>query len=176
MTRCLVIALSLLFSIPAWAQGFAALLLYVPVDGLPLYTTCTGSTPIPDGRVVKIFWDVDSDGPDLTDPQPTVCDQPPECDTGPMGTVNLNQFPFNGAELGYGAGYFETDPYFVMVASMPDPPRYYLRIYESDGVTLLWTSPVIVLQSGVQDVHLGPRSSWTCGTGGPQCLVRDEHE
>jgi len=171
----LVTALPLMFSVSAWAQGFTAQLFYLPEDGLPLTTTCNGSTPIPDGRMIKIFWDVDSDGPDLTDPQPTVCDQPPECETGPPTTVNYNQFPFNGAELGYGAGFFETDPLFQMLANMPDPPRYYLRVYESDGVTLLWTSAVKIVETGVQDIHF-PRNEWTCGSGGPQCLVRDEHE
>jgi hypothetical protein len=89
--------------------------------------------------------------------------------------VNFNQFTFNGVDMGYGAGYFDTDPLFQMAFSMPDPARYYLRAYESDGVTLLWTSTVKILTPGVQDVHF-QRNEWTCGTGGPQCLVRDEHE
>ena len=171
----LAVATVLLFSVSAWAQGFTAQLIYSTEDGLPLSTTCIGSTPIPDGRMIKIFWDVDSDGPDLTDPQPTVCDVPPECETGPVTTVNYNQFAFNGTNMGYGAGYFDTDPLFQMLTNMPNPPRYYLRVYESDGVTLLWTSAVKVVEQGIQDIHF-PRNEWTCGTGGPQCLVRDEHE
>jgi hypothetical protein len=171
----LAAAVLLIASVSAWAQGFAVLFLYLSEDGLPLTTTCNGSTPIPDGRTIKIFWDVDSDGPDLTDPQPTVCDVPPECDTGPVGTVNYNAFSFNGTAMGRGAGYFEPAALFVQSLDMPNPPRFYLRVYESDGVTLLWTSAVKIVVSGVQDIHF-PRNEWTCGTGGPQCLVRDEHE
>ena len=171
----LAVALSLFLAVSAWAQGFSVLWLYVSADGAALTTTCEGATPIPDGRMIKIFWDVDSDGPDLTDPQPTVCDVPPECDTGPPQTVNYNEFPFNGAAMGSGAGYFEPELFFQQPFDMPTPARFYLRVYETDGTTLLWTSAVKEVEMGAQDIHF-VRAEWTCGVGGPQCLVRDEHE
>jgi hypothetical protein len=168
-------AFLLMFTVPVWAQGFSVLFLYLPWEGSPLTTTCNGSTPIPDGRTVKIFWDADSDGPDLTDPQPIVCDEPPMCDTGPPQTVNYNQFTLNGAATGHGPGYFEPELLFTQPYDMPTPPRFYLRVYDTDGTTLLWTSAVKTVQSGIQDIHFA-QTDWTCGSGGPQCLVRDEHE
>jgi len=174
----LVAAMLLLFAVPVMAQSlFQAQFTYISdfEGNTPLTTACSGSTPIPDGRVIKIFWDVDSDGPDTTDPQPTICDVPPLCEGGPAATVNFNEFAFNSAEWGYDAGYFLASTYFTCYVAMPDPPRYYLRIYETNGTTILWTSTVKTLISGIQEVNL-LLSDWTCGSGGPQCLVRDEHE
>lgn len=171
-------ALLLLFAVPVLAQDlFQAQFTYIPdfPGNDPLTTTCQGSTPIPDGRIIKIFWDSDSDGPDLTDPQPTICDAPPLCEGGPAQTVNFNEFPINAAEWEYPAGYFLASTYFSCNLSMPTPPRYYLRIYETDGTTVLWTSTTKTLTTGLQEINL-LRSDWTCGSGGPQCLVRDEHE
>lgn len=169
-------ALLLIFSMSAFAQGFNALWVYIPdYGGAPLTTTCGGSTPIPDGRIVKIFWDVDSDGVDLTDPQPTVCNNPPLCEDGPVGTVSLNEFTMNGAVY-YSAGYFYQDMVFASVGVIPTPPRYYLRVYDVDGTTVLWTSSVQTLNtSDFTELNL-LQSDWTCGSTGPQCVVRDEHE
>ena len=171
-------AVLLVLTASAFAQPFSAQWIYVSDLGAPaLTTTCPpqGTTPIPDGRIVKIFWDSNGNGPDLTDPQPTVCTDPPLCEQGPIGTVNYNQFTMNGTANGYGPGYFLTDYNFNSVNVMPDPPRYYLRIYELDGVNFLWTSRVFTLTSGAQEIWLS-QSDWTCGRGGPQCVVRDEHE
>jgi hypothetical protein len=170
-----VLAVSLVLSSFAVAQEFNATLVYAPVDGAALTTTCEGATPIPDGRLIKIFWDVDSDGPDLTDPQPTICDVPPDCEGGPAGTVNFNRFAMNGTAMFSEAGYFYSDMDFTSIAQLPNPPRYYLRVYESDTTNFLWTSTVKTLVSGPQVVEF-QRSDWTCGAGGPQCIVRDEHE
>ncbi|MFZ5432466.1 MAG: hypothetical protein ACOZB3_01710 [Calditrichota bacterium] len=171
-----LIAVLCLTAAIAYAQPFSASLIYEPTTGGdPLYTACDNTTPIPDGRVVKIFWDQDGDGPDETDPQPTVCTDPPLCELGPVGTVNFNEFTING-EFWFGiGGYFIPDLFFNSVNVLPESPRYYLRIYETDGTTVLWTSSVKTLTSGPQEVYW-TRAEWTCGPAGPQCVVRDEHE
>ncbi|MBU0509395.1 hypothetical protein KKH27_11250 [bacterium] len=157
------------------AQGFSATLYYAYTGGDPLYTTCEGTTPIEDGRLVKIFHDVDEDGPDDTDPQPILCDVPPNCETGPAGTHNYNQFTMNGLVLLGEAGYFGTEVNFTGVFNMPPTPTYYLRVYEPDGTTVLWTSSVKTMAIGPQEITWS-RAEWTCGSGGPQCVVRDEQE
>ncbi|MDD5087672.1 MAG: hypothetical protein PHI18_02585 [bacterium] len=58
---------------------------------------------------------------------------------------------------------------------LPPNTSYYLRVYEPDGTTVLWTSTVKTMASGPQEVTW-TRSEWTCGAGGPQCIVRDEQE
>ena len=171
-------ALLFLVTVSAWAQPFSAAWIYAPDFGAaPLTTTCPpqGTTPIPDGRLVKIFWDANSNGPDTTDVQPTVCIDPPNCLQGPNGTVNYNQFTLNGQSQGLGAGYFYPYPNFTSAFTLPDPPRYYLRVYDTDGVTVLWTTRVYTLAIGPQEIWI-QQSDWTCGSGGPQCVVRDEHE
>lgn len=170
-----VALLAILTASSASAQGFLTSLSYFPVGGnTALTTTCIGSTPIPDGRLIRIFWDVNSNGPDALDPQPTRCveSNPELC---PPGTVNFIEFPFNGNVLGGAPGFFTTTDYFISYGILPTPARYYLRVYEADGITLLWTSAVKTLASGPQDIAF-LRSEWTCGAGGPQCIVRDESE
>jgi hypothetical protein len=178
MSRWFVV-FALLLLIPAgslFAQGFVVTWGYIPDDGgTALTTSCSGSTPIPDGRIVRIFWDTDSDGPDLTDPQPPLCENPPDCAGSTITTVNYDHFAMTGNADGYGPGFFWTDPGFFSVDALPSPPRYYLRIYDVDGTTVLWTSVVKTFAVGYQEVRL-VRSDWVCGAGGPQCVVRDAHE
>ena len=160
-------------SYDASAQGFNMGFTYFPPDA-PLTTVCQGATPIADGVVIKIFQDTDNDGPDLTDPQPTVCTDPPECSV-PFGAVNFNQFFMNGVSLGAGAGYFVTEVLLTCSHTVPANPNYYLRIFEPDGVTPLWTSTVHTAVIGYQEVTF-TAADWTCGAGGPQCTVIDETE
>ncbi|HEY3295031.1 MAG TPA: hypothetical protein VGL38_06315 [bacterium] len=173
-----IATLLLLLTVTASAQPFSATWIYISDGGNAALTTACppqGTTPIPDGRIVKIFWDSNNNGPDLVDPQPQVCIDPPDCIDGPPGSVNYNQFQMNGTAGGYGAGYFVTDnPNFASSGVTPDPSRYYLRIYQPDGVTVLWTSRAFTITTGAQEIWM-QQSDWTCGTG-PQCVVRDEHE
>lgn len=171
----LLITMLLLLSASAFAQGFSALFYYIPESGTPLVTTCGGGTPIPDGRLVKIFHDTNNNGPDATDPQATLCAAPPACDGGPAGTVNFNSFTMNGTVQGIGAGYFFTDIAFTSSGSVPANPFFYLRVYELDGTTVLWTSTVKTLIAGPQDISF-VQADWTCGATGPQCVVIDETE
>ncbi|RPH95995.1 hypothetical protein EHM69_02650 [candidate division KSB1 bacterium] len=179
LRRFTILAVLLLFvAAPALAQApFIAQIYYYSGlgGGSPLTTTCQGSTPLPDGRVIKIFWDSDSDGPDLTDPLAPVCNDPPDCESGePYASLNMNQFTFNGTAIEFGTGFFMTDPAFRSISGLPTPARYYLRVYELDGITVLWTSTVLTMVSGMQEFYL-LGSDWTCGST-PQCIVRDEHE
>jgi hypothetical protein len=167
--------LSLLIVPSAFAQ-FTSIWYYQPDPGnTALTTTCNGTTPLPDGRLVKFFWDVDSDGPDSTDPVAPLCDHPPQCEDGPPLTVGLNQFTMNGTAMELGAGFFYMETGFSSVGGLLNPCRFYLRVYEADGINILWTSAVRTLADGYQEIGLS-RSEWTCGAGGPQCIVRDEHE
>ncbi|MBU1984631.1 hypothetical protein KJ815_09505, partial [bacterium] len=132
---------------------YAELYYYRPT---PLYDGCGGITPLPDGTVVQILWDNDLDGPDLGDPRPELCADPPFCYSGPAGTVNFNEFTMNGGVLGLGEGYFYTETGFFSANRLPPLPRYYLRICLP---TERWESNVFTLLSGPQEVEI---TSWTC--------------
>lgn len=119
----------------------------------PLMTECGGSVPIPDGVTVKLFWDRNGNGPDDSDQSPPLCDHPINCDDGPAGTVNINEFAFNGLTAGTGPGTFYSDPGLVTVGDVLDPNRFYARIYCMDG-NVLWTSNVVEPPSGVSDAVL----------------------
>ena len=115
-----------------------------------LYTECGGTTPLPDGVMVKIFWDQNNNGPDSTDRQPPLCSNPPDCADGPAYTVNFNEFPINGGEYpqDVGPGRFYNDYYFVTVGDMLTPNKFYGRIYCGDG-NVLYESDVIDVHSGL---------------------------
>ena len=89
--------------------------------------------------------------------------------------MTTNQFTMNGTAVEIGAGYFYQEGSFSSVLQSPVPPRFYLRIYEADGTNILWTSVVKTIGDGYQEIPF-TRAEWTCGTVGPQCIVRDEHE
>ena len=156
----------------AMAQ-FNAFIAYSTPDPA-LTTVCGGNTAIPDGRLIKIFQDVDADGPDFDDPQPTVCSNPPDCNE-PFDAVNFNQLPMNGLAMTIGEGYFLTEPAFTCNSTIPGNGRFYVRVYEPDNTTILWTSRVFTVVNGLQDV-IFVQADWTCGSVGPQCTVIDESE
>lgn len=177
MIRWIVILVFMLFiSSAVFAQGsFSCFWNYADQPGLT--TTCGGSNYLPDGTVVKIFWDSNNNGPDFSDPQPTLCNNPPLCDdgSGPQGSSNLTQFTLNGdAEIGQ-PGCFVMLTGLISVDILPTPAGFYLVIFDTNGTTRLWTSSVHTMISGYQEVYL-LESDWTCGSGLPRCVVRDEHE
>lgn len=170
----LILLLLLGLAQSTFAQGFVVLIYYGPPEPA-LATACNGPTGLPDGRMIKIYYDADDDGPDFTDPQPTVCDLPPDCETGPTGTCNFNEMPFNGEAAGAGAGYFYTPSGFSIATLVPNPSGFYFRVFETDNVTTLWTSSVFHVVAGLQEWVL-TAADWTCGPSGPQCTVIDETE
>ena len=171
----IVLASLLLFINLAAGQCCSVQWYYGSENGTPLTTICQGGVPIPDGYPIKIMWDANSNGPDIADVPAPLCTDPPNCDLGPPGTANYNTMFFNGT-AGYGAlGYFYTETAFSSSGSLPNPPRFYLRVYEGDGVTPLWTTIVYTVVSGPQTYFI-PQGDWSCGTGSPQCVVIGEHE
>ncbi len=178
MVRKLVVlaALAMLCVTGAYAQGFSVGFYYVAEGAnTPLVTTCGGATAIPDGRVVKIFWDQNNNGPDISDPQAPLCTDAPACEVGPPGTHNYNQFLMNGVDYAGGEGFFATTQNFISASQLSNPSIFYLRVYEPDATTVLWTSTTRTFVPGPQDVFYAP-ADWSCGATGPQCVVLDESE
>lgn len=89
------------FTTFASAQNFVAC---IYDDGFPLRDTCTGGNPLPDGTVGVIYYDADSNGPSANDLSATVCDNPPDCPSGPPGSVNFNTFHINAGDWGLDPG------------------------------------------------------------------------
>ena len=171
----LLAIVAVLISSAAFGQGCSVIWYYLPENGPALSTICQAGVPIADGNQIKVMWDSDSNGPDADDPQATLCSDPPACEFGPAGTFNLNQFPFNGTSSFGVAGYFYNDVQLTSTGEVPVPSGYFLRIYDTDGITPLWTTVVYNLVTGPQEFFIQP-SDWTCGVGGPQCVVLDEQE
>ncbi|MFZ5434175.1 MAG: T9SS type A sorting domain-containing protein [Calditrichota bacterium] len=155
------------------AQPFSALLSNFST---PLYDSCGNTVELPDGLTVEIIHDVDSDGLDWTDPLATVCDEPPECSTGPTGTVNLNSFLLNGQSWGMNGGMFFPPLAFTSIGDLPNPNRFYLRIcIPSPNCTLYYIATQGHLNGG-QLTDFSPPSgpsewefdTWTCETR-PNC-------
>jgi hypothetical protein len=166
--------LLLLYNLSAFAQGATVWWYYLPGAGTPLTTVCQGGVPIPDGYNVKVMWDANDNGPDIPDQPADTCQIFPCCEGCPGGTANLNHFPFNGAANGYGPGYFESLG-FSTIGALVNPSKFYLRVYEVNGTTPLWTSVVYTVVAGPQEFFV-PQSDWSCGNGGPQCVVLDAQE
>jgi hypothetical protein len=151
-------ALHVVYEMPAQAHTQAAYPINTPSiiifeNTEPLYTECGGNVPLPDGVMVRLFWDANGNGVDSTDEPPPLCDHPPLCEDGPARTVNIIEFPINGVELTMGPGFFSSNPGLVTALDMLVPNRYYARIYCADG-NVLYTSNVIEAPSGLTDAYL----------------------
>jgi hypothetical protein len=137
----------------------------------PLDSICGGSSnPIPDGIEVRIYHDADNDGVDDTDPLLTICDDPPNCLTGPAGTANYNTFTVNGSDpdLGIPGGFLSSWywGYLTAVIQSPSPNRIYIRVCVHDS--LHYVSPVYQPTSGAPLTYYDPMT--TClNTGCPGC-------
>ncbi len=166
--------LFLFYNVAAYAQA-TVFWYYLPENGTPLTTVCQGGVPIPDGRSVSVMWDGNDNGPDVSDVPADTCQITPCCEGCPPRSSNFNHFPFNGTGSGVGAGYFITDYGFSVIGELDVPSKYYLRIYDVDGVTALWTSVVYTVGPGPQEFFI-PQSDWTCGAGGQSCIVLDAQE
>lgn len=120
-----------------------------------LTTTPSGSVPIPDGTPVRIYWDVNANGPDASDTLLPLCDDPPDCPTGPAGSFNLNTFPMDGGWMFGQEGYFYMDPCLAPAEMWPTPDRIYFRVVHP---AIVWTSNVVTLVIGPQEEEL---ETWT---------------
>ncbi|HEY3296450.1 MAG TPA: T9SS type A sorting domain-containing protein [bacterium] len=137
-----------------FGQNFVACLYY---DGYQLTNTCDGGGALADGTPMVIYYDANSNGPDAADQPATVCTEPPDCASGPAGTVNFNTFTINSAAVGLEPGQFLSEPCFTSSGITPNPSRYYVKIVAANG--LIWVSAVFTLAVGPQDVNCGP---WVC--------------
>ena len=171
----LTASLFLILTTSAFGQGFSVFWFYAPENGSALTTVCSGGIPIPDGTTIWVMWDANSNGPDIADQPADTCDVPPLCESGPAGSVNYNHFLFNGSSMFGAPGYFVPDYAFTSTGALPSPSRFYLRVFDADGVTPLWTSIVYTFAAGPADIPI-MQADWTCGAGGPQCIVIDEQE
>ncbi|MCC6476802.1 T9SS type A sorting domain-containing protein [bacterium] len=126
----------------SYGQGFAVLL----YSSEQLITdACEGGDFVPDGTVIKVFWDANGNGPDTTDAQPVEGAGPMEC--------NFNQFTVNGAGFGLPGGFF-TETAFSIPTGVPDSPSYYLKIC-LDANELQWVTDTFVVSAGLQERIFG---------------------
>jgi hypothetical protein len=118
-----------------------------------LVTQCDGTVPLSDGISVRVFWDQNNNGvADASDPPPPLCDDPPNCETGPARTVNFNEFTINGQSVEFGAGRFYGETAFSTVGDVQDPSAYFLRIYCNDGA-ILYESDVETIPEGPSEIE-----------------------
>jgi len=106
---------------------------------------CDGGDPLPDGTLVCIYWDHDSDGPDGGDPFP--------------GDPNFSCFGMNGESIGAN-GTFYTDPALSFPNAIPSPNDFYIRVFIGEEGNLCWTSEVFTIPPGFSEIEL---DDWTCG-------------
>jgi hypothetical protein len=142
----------LLIAAPAWAQF---IVFFYETDQM-LTTMCGGVIPIPDGVQVQIMWDRGALGESAEDTLAPLCYAPPECLSGPNGTVNRNTFVMNGVAVEFGAGYFFMEVPMISVGTLPNPNRWYLRICLP---TCHWVSNTLADPDGYLEWEMGP---WTC--------------
>jgi hypothetical protein len=141
-------------------------------DAYPLTDACKGGKPLPDGTPVYVYNDTNANGPDDADPLAQICSKPPNCESGPGGTVNFNRFAINGDAAMKLPGCFAVDPLFISATAMPESPLFYLRAMYAEtlrtdsGVVerkITWTSAVQTMVKGApEDVDLGNAKLWTC--------------
>lgn len=155
----LTITLLLVLSTIAIAQGPVAVL--YELDQI-LTDQCLGGgidpagSPLSDGTTIRIYWDNDNNGPDGNDPQPPLCNNAPNCDTGPAFTCNYNQFPMNGEEILGQRGQFFTEQSWFVIGGLLNPSRFYLRICLGDKI---YESSVFTIVAGPQDIDV---PVWHC--------------
>jgi hypothetical protein len=110
----------------------------------PLGCPCenTAAHPYADGVPVCVFWDNNANGPDAADVQPVEGEG--------YGQVTFSCMAMNGQGMGYGLGYFDTDP-LLCVGELPagdDTALYYLQINFGG---CCWRSDVFRVDPGIVD-------------------------
>ena len=117
-----------------------------------LMTSCWNGIPIPENTIIRIYHDVNSDGPSTFDPLCPVAED----------SFSFNQIPMNGcADLGFPGGFYFTSYLFYQPARLL-PNRIYLRIRYPDtwNYTVEWTSEVMEMH----DIDFAEHEvrQWTC--------------
>jgi hypothetical protein len=125
-----------------------------------------GGEPLPDGTVVKIYWDANSNGPDALDQQPPV--------GGGFGQCTFNEFLLNGEALLGMPGTFYMEEYFTFASNTPSPSRYYLV---AEAGVVRWTSVVMTFADGFsQQYVLETPSEWSCEITQVPCTLPNHIE
>jgi len=136
-TRIFLVAMALVvFASLSFGQGFCR---QIYNTDAPLTVNCDGTGGfLPDGTMIYIYWDSNSNGPDASDPLASAIPEP--C------VVNYDQFALNGAaNLGIPGG-FVADLDFCSAGCMPSPATFYLRVPHGNGG--MWTSATATFVSG----------------------------
>ncbi len=119
---------------------------------------CGEGLPFEDGTPIYIYWDANSNGPDMADEQPVVGDG--------FGQCNYNTFAINGeAELGI-PGTFIAAETFTIFTNTPQPSRYYL-VAESGPCGDKWVSVVVTVADGYSEPTLESGAEWSCELSSP---------
>jgi hypothetical protein len=142
----------------------------------PLTKHCTGGGGIPIDWPVWLMNDQNGNGwvsclaPD-DDPLAPLCDQPPDCDTGPPGTLN-RQYMLMGEGTGT-AGTFASDPCILATGMYPTYGSFYFKVEYCETTVVAggdttcvhcirWLSRVFQMPTFIDDIFLTTTSDWTC--------------
>lgn len=119
---------------------------------------CGEGLPFEDGTPIFIYWDANSNGPDMADQQPVV--------GSGFGQCNYNTFAINGeAELGIPGAFFAIET-FTISSHTPQPSRYYL-VVESGPCADRWESVVVTVNDGYSEPTLESGAEWSCMLSSP---------
>jgi len=160
--RMLLVAVGLLaLASLSFGQGFTAYLSSVT----PIYTTCTGSTPIPDGTEIRIYLDANNNMLPDDNVQPVACSS--NC---PAGTVSIDHFYVNSVDAGQDPGtFYYFDAFISWGGQMLPINSFFLRVAYPDFTNpqVIWTSQVLHIPSAdpIELVFGG----WTCETEVQPC-------
>lgn len=125
----------------------------------PLTENCAlGGQPVPDGRLVQIFWDENANGPDAAD-QPW-----------PLNNCNFNADSLNGWDIGGQPGaYYSYWPYHIYteawrVWNVPSAPanRFFVKVYCANNTTPQYVSRAQTITSGSGQFYEFVWSDFTC--------------
>ena len=156
----LIAAALLMFAASSFGQGGINPFLMVP-----LMEHCDGTGAfLPDGTPFYIYIDVDSDGPDATDPIAPVCTTQPDC---PPLSWSDNMGTMNGVEVETGPGTFYSFTIFNILLADLVPNRVYFRVvYTNPAATFRTTYTSNLVINGVSAAGGAPNevelTSWTC--------------
>lgn len=163
--RMLLVAVGLLaLASLSFGQGFTAYL----SSNTPVYTTCDGQVPVPDGTPIRIYLDANNNMLPDDAVQPVVCTPPPDC---PAGTVSVGEFAVNSADAGQAPGtFYYLDAFISWGGQMLPINSFFLKIAYPDfqHPAVIWTSQVLNVPNPTPiELVYGP---WTCQVVSQPCV------